>query len=112
MPAVQGALEDGDLTRCGARFAVSRASFDRRPVARDLRYPIPGGARRISSYGATRMSALSTLFNYPPAGSDYTSQPAATYAGLMRDMEEATARGVTSGPRKAGRHENLFYRRR
>lgn len=92
LPVVMRALEDGDLDTLRREIRPYRGQFDRRPVGSDLRYPILAARAGFQLWGDPDVCPQHVV-NYPLAGSDYTSQSAATYAGLMRDMEEATARG-------------------
>lgn len=92
LKTVMRALAGGDLATLRAEIRPLRGQFDRQPIGSDIRYPLLARAAGYTLWGdpAVRPGHVAA---YPLAFDDYTGQTAATYAGLVRDGEAATARG-------------------
>lgn len=92
LKAVMRALDEGDLATLRREIRPLRGQFDRQPMGSDLRYPILAAAAGYPLWGDPDVRP-GHVVGYPVEASDYTAQAAATYAGLLRDAEAATARG-------------------
>lgn len=92
LAAVMAALDAGDLDTLRREIRPLKGQTDRRPVGSDLRYPMLAAAAGFQLWGDPDVTPAH-MVGYPLAATDYTGQSAATYAGLIRELDEATSRG-------------------
>lgn len=92
LKVVMKALHEGDIETLRREIRPLRGQFDRQPIGSDLRYPVLAAAAGYQLWGDPDVRP-GHMVRYPLVMSDYTAQPAATYAALLRDADEATGRG-------------------
>ncbi len=92
LSVITKALEAGDIETLRREFRPLRGRFDRQPMGSDIRYPVLAQTAGFQLYGDPDVNPAHVV-SYPLAATDYTGQSAATYAALLRDGDEATARG-------------------